>query len=68
MLAERERATTIRRSFHPAAVPGLLQTAEYARQVFARSMFLTAEETTRAVAARTERQTLLYAIGHRSSS
>lgn len=64
MLAERERATAIRRSFHPAVVPGLLQTAEYARQVCARSMFLTEEEMIRAVAARMERQTLLYATGH----
>lgn len=65
MLAERERTTTTRRSFHPAVVPGLLQTAEYARQIFARSMFLTDEEMTRAVAARMERQTLLYSAGHR---
>lgn len=65
MLAERERATTIRRSFHPAVVPGLLQTAEYARQIFARSMFLTDQEMTRAVAARMERQTLLYSPEHR---
>ena len=65
MLAERERATTLRRSFHPAVVPGLLQTAEYARQIFVRSMFITEEEMTRAVAARMDRQTLLYSPEHR---
>jgi transcriptional regulator with XRE-family HTH domain len=65
MLAERERRTEHRRSFHPAVVPGLLQTAEYARQIFARSMFLTEGEMARAVAARMERQTLLYSPDHR---
>ncbi|MEV4750061.1 helix-turn-helix transcriptional regulator [Streptosporangium amethystogenes subsp. fukuiense] len=65
MLAERERATALRRSFHPAVVPGLLQTAEYARQIFVRSMFLSEEEMSRAVAARMERQTLLYSSDHR---
>lgn len=65
MLAERERQTEHRRSFHPAVVPGLLQTAEYARQIFARSMFLTEDEVARAVAARMERQTLLYSPDHR---
>ena len=65
MLAEQERTTGHRRSFHPAVVPGLLQTAEYARQIFSRSMFLTEDEMTRAVAARMERQTLLYSPDHR---
>jgi transcriptional regulator with XRE-family HTH domain len=65
MIGERDRTATLRRSYHPTVIPGLIQTAEYARCVFARSMFLTPEERSRAVAARLDRQTVLYSGDHR---
>jgi transcriptional regulator with XRE-family HTH domain len=64
MIGQRDRAATLRRSYHPAIVPGLLQTAEYSRAVFARSMFLDEDDRARAVAARLERQTVLYSESH----
>jgi transcriptional regulator with XRE-family HTH domain len=65
MIGQRDRAATLRRSYHPAIVPGLLQTAEYSRAVFSRSMFLDEDERARAVAARLERQTVLYSDDRR---
>jgi transcriptional regulator with XRE-family HTH domain len=64
MIGERDRTSTLRRSYHPTVVPGLLQTAEYARAVFNRSMFLDEQERARAVAARMDRQTVLYMEKH----
>lgn len=64
MIGLRDRAATLRRSYHPAVVPGLLQTGEYSRAVFSRSMFLDEGERARAVAARLERQTVLYSETH----
>ncbi len=58
-VAEIERQAVMVRTFQPMVIPGLVQTAEVARQIFA------AEEPDRpdiaeAVATRMERQTLLY--------
>jgi len=63
-IGERDHGATLRRSYHPVVVPGLLQTAEYARAIFARSMFLREDERARAVAARLDRQTVLYGEDH----
>ena len=49
--------------FQHAAVPGLLQTAEYARSVLALADVFGISDTTRAAAARVERQTALYEKG-----
>ncbi|MFI7553531.1 helix-turn-helix domain-containing protein [Micromonospora sediminimaris] len=49
--------------FQHAAVPGLLQTAEYARSVLALADVFGVSDTTRAAAARVERQTALYEKG-----
>ncbi|MEJ3742910.1 helix-turn-helix transcriptional regulator [Actinomycetes bacterium KLBMP 9797] len=58
---EREAKARTIRTFHPAAVPGLLQTAEYARRVFSLSEVSYAEEDIAgAVAARLRRQLALY--------
>lgn len=58
----RERAAGRIRTFQSSVVPGLLQTAEYARRVF--EMFQEPhygpEEMARALAARSDRQLLLY--------
>ncbi|MEV8322395.1 helix-turn-helix transcriptional regulator [Kitasatospora sp. NPDC056731] len=52
-------STTLLRLFQPSLVPGLLQTPEYVRAVFARKD-LTEEQLSRAVAARLARQQSLY--------
>lgn len=58
---EREAKAQTIHTFHPAAVPGLLQTAEYARRVFSLSEVSYAEEDlASAVAARLRRQLALY--------
>jgi transcriptional regulator with XRE-family HTH domain len=49
--------------FQHAAVPGLLQTAEYARSVLALADVFGVGDTARAAAARVERQTALYEKG-----
>ncbi|SCL35966.1 Helix-turn-helix domain-containing protein [Micromonospora aurantiaca] len=49
--------------FQHAAVPGLLQTADYARSVLALADVFGISDTTRAAAARVERQTALYEKG-----
>ena len=54
-----EQQATAIRLFQPNVVPGLLQTAEYARHVLQASGF-GAENLADAVASRVERQTVLY--------
>lgn len=63
-IARIEQATEHVRTFAPTVVPGLLQTADYARAVFS-SGTLTTTEIDQAVAGRMERQRLLGADGHR---
>ncbi len=58
-LRRMERQATAIRLFQPNVVPGLLQTAEYARHVLQASGF-GAENLADAVASRVERQTVLY--------
>jgi transcriptional regulator with XRE-family HTH domain len=57
-LARRERNATHLRLFQPNIVPGLLQTAEYAR--YAIELATTSQELASAVAARVARQSILY--------
>jgi transcriptional regulator with XRE-family HTH domain len=59
-VAEIEARATLVRSFQPAVVPGLLQTAEYARQVLTLADLSGQRDVPAAVAARLERQTALY--------
>lgn len=54
-----EAAATVVRVFEPTIVPGLLQTAEYAQRIFTR-FGASAEEIAEAVAARMDRQVVLY--------
>lgn len=56
------RAGTIR-IYHPLLIPGLLQTAEYARQIFLRGE--ARSDVGEAVRARLERQTILFEPGKR---
>ncbi|MFB7101306.1 helix-turn-helix domain-containing protein [Streptomyces hydrogenans] len=55
-----EARMSLLRVFQPALVPGLLQTPEYARAILARHDDLTEETVRRTVAARLERQAVLY--------
>jgi transcriptional regulator with XRE-family HTH domain len=57
-LSELEHEAATMRYFSPIALPGLLQTAEYMRRVF--SLELSGAELARTVAARQERQQILY--------
>jgi transcriptional regulator with XRE-family HTH domain len=57
-LGELEHEATTLRYFSPVVLPGLLQTAEYMRRVF--SLELSGAELARTVAARQERQQILY--------
>ncbi|WP_327180016.1 helix-turn-helix transcriptional regulator [Streptomyces sp. NBC_01335] len=57
-----ESRTTLLRLFQPSLVPGLLQTPEYVRAVFARKG-LPAEQLERTIGARLARQSVLYADG-----
>ncbi|GLZ11651.1 transcriptional regulator [Actinomadura sp. NBRC 104425] len=58
---EREARARVTRTFQPALVPGLLQTAEYARQVFGLSPLPQVRKgVAAAVAARMDRQLALY--------
>jgi transcriptional regulator with XRE-family HTH domain len=62
-IAELERQTLHVQTFQPTMIPGLLQTADYARRMFEMRMVEMAYEpgdVARAVAARLERQTVLY--------
>jgi transcriptional regulator with XRE-family HTH domain len=59
--ADREVAARVVRVFQPFLVPGLLQTAEYARQVFALfEIPYSAEDLAHAVTARMDRQLILF--------
>jgi transcriptional regulator with XRE-family HTH domain len=62
-----EESTSYLRVFEAALVPGLLQTADYARYVFAAMAALKElpDDTDAAIAARMERQRLLYEPGKR---
>ena len=53
---------SLMRLFQPSLIPGLLQTPEYARAVFARKD-LTEEQLSRAVSGRLDRQRVLYDAG-----
>jgi hypothetical protein len=55
-----ERETTLLRGFQPVMVPGLLQLPEYARGVFSTSWWSSSDDISKAVAARIERQSVLY--------
>ncbi|KOU45395.1 regulator [Streptomyces sp. WM4235] len=57
-----ESQTALLRLFQPSLVPGLLQTPEYVRAVFARRN-LTDEQLERTVGARLARQSVLYSEG-----
>ncbi|MFD6095247.1 helix-turn-helix domain-containing protein [Nocardiopsis flavescens] len=59
-----QRAETVR-SFQPSLVPGLLQTAEYARQVLSAVDLSGKGDVPEAVAARMRRQEVLYDPGRR---
>ncbi|GAB1689468.1 DUF5753 domain-containing protein [Krasilnikovia sp. M28-CT-15] len=56
-----EREATLIRWFDPSIVPGLLQTEDYARAIFAGSRLIDDEEIERRVGARLERQEVLNA-------
>lgn len=62
---ELDAGTRTLRAFEPAVVPGLLQTAEYARHLFARLSSLrgTPDDGGAAVRARMDRQQVLYESG-----
>ncbi|MFF8098274.1 helix-turn-helix domain-containing protein [Streptomyces sp. NPDC016640] len=63
---ESVRGARLVRSFQCVVLPAMLQSAEYARHVFLTSPGLDAEAVGRAVAARVERQSLLYEPGRES--
>lgn len=59
-IADVEAATTRLRNFQPAIIPGLLQTADYARRVLTLADVSGQRDVPAAVANRLERQTVLY--------
>ncbi|MFH0173293.1 helix-turn-helix domain-containing protein [Streptomyces cacaoi] len=61
------RSARLVRSFQCVVLPAMLQSAEYARHVFASAPNSTHEAVGRAVAARVERQSLLYEPGRESA-
>ncbi|TDD46989.1 helix-turn-helix domain-containing protein [Kribbella antibiotica] len=61
---QREAVARTQRSFLSALVPGLLQTAEYARLVFIASDLTGEQDYAAAVQRRIDRQQLLYEQGH----
>ncbi|KAF3465939.1 helix-turn-helix transcriptional regulator [Streptomyces sp. Tu 3180] len=63
---EAVRSARLVRSFQCVVLPAMLQSAEYARHVFLTSPGLDADAVGRAVAARVERQSLLYEPGRES--
>lgn len=67
VISAREYRASEVECFQCAMVPGLLQTAEYARRAFAAANFPDAQDVGQAVAARVERQGLLYERGRRFS-
>jgi transcriptional regulator with XRE-family HTH domain len=60
-----EEESAVVRVFNQSLVPGLLQTADYAREIIRRSAFISEDAVGRTVTARLERQTLLYEEGRR---
>jgi transcriptional regulator with XRE-family HTH domain len=66
-ISARERQAEAVECFQCAMVPSLLQTAEYARRAFAAARFEGEQDIARAVAARVERQSILYQQGRRFS-
>jgi transcriptional regulator with XRE-family HTH domain len=65
-LDEAVRSARLVRSFQCVVLPAMLQSAEYARHVFDSAPYATPEAVGRAVAARVERQSLLYEPGRES--
>ncbi|MGW7165386.1 helix-turn-helix domain-containing protein [Streptomyces sp. NPDC054884] len=65
-LNEAVRSARLVRSFQCIALPAMLQSAEYARHVFESTPNSTPEAVGRAVAARVERQSVLYEPGRES--
>ncbi|MEV6980602.1 helix-turn-helix transcriptional regulator [Sphaerisporangium sp. NPDC051017] len=61
-LSEQDAKTRLYRSFEPAVVPGLLQTAEFARALFSRAIMVhrVPNDVNDAVAKRMQRQEMLY--------
>ncbi|WP_322779812.1 DUF5753 domain-containing protein [Frankia sp. Cas4] len=61
-LSEQDAKTRLYRSFEPAVVPGLLQTAEFARALFSRAVLVhkVPNDVNDAVAKRMQRQEMLY--------
>ena len=61
-LAEQDQQTKLYRAFESAAIPGLLQTPEYARARFAQAVMMhnTPNDINEAVRARMQRQEILY--------
>lgn len=61
-LSETDAKTKLYRSFEPAVVPGLLQTAEFARALFSRAVMVhrVPNDVNDAVAKRMQRQEMLY--------
>lgn len=66
VLDDAVRSARLVRSFQCVVLPAMLQSAEYARHVFASAPYSTPEAVGRAVAARVERQSLLYEPGRES--
>ncbi|MEU5334676.1 helix-turn-helix transcriptional regulator [Streptomyces asoensis] len=66
VLDEAVRSARLVRSFQCVVLPAMLQSAEYARHVFASAPNSTPEAVGRAVAVRVERQSLLYEPGRES--
>ncbi|WP_206184822.1 helix-turn-helix domain-containing protein [Thermoactinospora rubra] len=66
-IAAIEAETELLRVFEPATVPGLLQTREYARHLFAQAIAVhgVLDDLEAGVQARMERQEILYRPGHR---
>lgn len=66
-IADLDAKTRLFRAFEPTFIPGLLQTAEYARARFAQSVtvFKVPNDIDEAVAARVRRQEMLYRPGKR---
>lgn len=63
-VAALERTTGTLRSFQPMLIPGLLQTAEYAQRMFESGHGVGGAAVPLAVAARVERQSILYEPDH----
>ncbi|GAA3735254.1 transcriptional regulator with XRE-family HTH domain [Spinactinospora alkalitolerans] len=59
-IAHDERATALTRAFQPTMVPGLLQTAEYARAVFSQPLSMAGVDVAEAVQSRLNRQSVLF--------